>query len=377
MAASDDSQIRIGKDGTIIRNNQTSSSSTSRSYTPSGSSGRSAYTPASRSRESRRSSPLFEIVDRDSGEGSEFLFGILGAGIGIGIGTLVGGFFGTIIGAILGWILISEFVGKRIHVNIGKAKIIVILGSIIISILSTVIFNISSMFRSKTTTSQTAAVSTTAATVTTDILYMYEGASLEGSIIKSIKRGETVSVLGEVKDGWANIKHGSDSGYVPAASGGVRNIIIAGEQNERIQAASLVNGMFTFWPRLQAMRDEKPVKDIFIPQIIVSGSSVIIYFCSNTQGIYGYDLIDADWNIIWDTGVDGFYDKRYFSLQDLDNPSRIYEPIEANYTNNGMGKIWYLTFAGIQSTRFQLTGKQYSSDESPFIFEEIIITQPD
>ena len=315
---------------------------------------------------------IFTIVDRDSGDGSYFLFGILGAGVGISIGTIIGGFFSAIIGGILGWIIVSELIGKIIHVNIGKVFIIYIIGAILLAIAANVIVLVSSFFKSKTEVMQTAAVTTRTATVIADNLSMYEGTSLEGEAIKIIMRGDTVSVLGEVENDWANIKHGRDLGYVSS-----KYIIIAGDQSERIQAEVLINGTYTFWPRLQALRDGSPLKNIFIPQITVSDNSVIIYFCANSQGVYGPDLIVNDWDIIWDSGVDGFYNSEYFTLYDSEDPSQVYKPAQANSTNNGMGKIWSLTFNNLTSTRFKLTGKQYFTDQSDFIFDEIIMSEPD
>jgi len=315
---------------------------------------------------------IFTIVDRDSGDGSYFLFGILGAGVGISIGTLIGGFFGVIIGGVLGWIIVSEFVGKRVHVNLGKVFIIYIIGAVLLAIAANVIVLVSSFFKSKTEITQTAAVTARPATVIADNLSVYGGASSESDVIKIITRGDTVSVLGEVENGWANIKHGRDLGYVSS-----QYIIIAGDQSERIQAEVLINGTYTFWPRLQALRDGSLVKNIFIPQITVSDNSIVIYFCANSQGVYGPDLIVNDWDIIWDSGVDGFYNSEYFSLYDSEDPSQVYKPAQANSTNNGMGKIWSLTFNNLTSTRFKLTGKQYFTDQSNFIFDEIIMSEPD
>ena len=314
---------------------------------------------------------IFTIVDFDSGDGSELFFGIIGAAIGLGIGSLAGGIFGAIGGGIVGYILFSVFIGKRIHVNLGKIILVVIIASIAISVITTGVIYIMAFFKSHTSVTK-AAVITRTATVITDALNMYEEASSDSEVIKTIRRGDTVTVLGETENGWANIKHGSDSGYA-----GAEYLLITGERQPETRAASLINGTHTFWPRLQASRDSQLVNDIFIPQIIVTNNTIVIYTCSNKSGIYRHAASETNWDIDWDPGIDGFYNSRNFTLQDLDNPSRTLQPVQALSTDNGMGKIWSLTFNNPGSARLQLTGKQYSGDAQPFVFEEIIMGDAD
>jgi hypothetical protein len=61
---------------------------------------------------------------------------------------------------------------------------------------------------SKTTTST--------ATVTADSLNFREGPSTSDGIIKTLKKGDTITVTGNIQDGWAPVKHGSDTGWVSA-----------------------------------------------------------------------------------------------------------------------------------------------------------------
>jgi hypothetical protein len=66
-----------------------------------------------------------------------------------------------------------------------------------------------------------------------------------------------------------------------------------------------------------------------------------------------------------------------FTLQDLDNPSRFFTEVTAQETHNGMGRIWNVSYRRFNATRLRLSGKQYSGDAAPFVFEEIILGEPD
>jgi hypothetical protein len=66
---------------------------------------------------SNSGSPIFVIVDRDSGDGSEIIFGVIGAAIGLGVGSLIGGFIAIILGGAIGWGIGRE-IGKSVYVNL-------------------------------------------------------------------------------------------------------------------------------------------------------------------------------------------------------------------------------------------------------------------
>jgi len=61
--------------------------------------------------------PIFVIVDRDSGDGSSILLGIIGAAVGLGIGALIGGFIAIGLCGVIGWKAGSE-IGKGVYVNL-------------------------------------------------------------------------------------------------------------------------------------------------------------------------------------------------------------------------------------------------------------------
>jgi hypothetical protein len=58
--------------------------------------------------------------------------------------------------------------------------------------------------------------SQTTATVTSDALNLRAGPSTSDKIIKTLKKGDTLTVTGSIKNGWAPVKHGGDTGWVSA-----------------------------------------------------------------------------------------------------------------------------------------------------------------
>ena len=75
-------------------------------------------------------SPIFAIVDRDSGDGSSILFGIIGALIGLGVGGLIGGFIAVGLGGVIGWSIGHE-IGKSLYVNLLEVILAIACGVLI------------------------------------------------------------------------------------------------------------------------------------------------------------------------------------------------------------------------------------------------------
>jgi serine/threonine protein kinase len=59
-------------------------------------------------------------------------------------------------------------------------------------------------------------LTTQTATVTIDSLNMRSAPSTSGNIIKTLKKGDTLTLTGGTENGWAPVKHNGDSGYVSA-----------------------------------------------------------------------------------------------------------------------------------------------------------------
>jgi len=212
--------------------------------------------------------PIFAIVDRDSGLGSEILFGIIGASVGLSVGVMIGGFIGIILGLIIGWSFGSGVIGKSVYVNLLE----IIIGSIVgffaaffitwaggalfpgvspvvmqilfipFMIAATVLYLIarsrgikllfialialgigglitiiSPKFSSDTahtgTVTEQTAVEEATATVTSGVNFR-SGPSVNEAVIRQLQQGDTVILTGSVMGGWTQILHNGDTGWV-------------------------------------------------------------------------------------------------------------------------------------------------------------------
>jgi TolB-like protein len=134
------------------------------------------------------------------------------------------------------------------------------------------------------------------------------------------------------------------------------------------QPAGPQNGTYTYYPRLRAMKSGLAADNIFIAQITVTKDFMVIHYCRTATGPFkeGEDTYAPS----------GFYYPQNFILQDLNNPSRSYNPVDARNHSNGMGRILSTSFNRINSTRFKLTVGPYG-ENPPFVFEEIVLGEPD
>ena len=222
---------------------------------------------------SGRGTAIFAIVDRDSGEGSTTLFGIIMGAIGLSIGTMIGGIIAVGLGGIIGWVIGSGLIGKSIYVNLFQIILGIACGILIaflagwtgnglrpdsapviarilfipFMIAGTVLFLIArsngnkillfalivlsigggfalteppfpfSVTQSKSTAEQTddAASSETIATVLSGVNFR-SAPSISGDIIKILKEGDALIVTGDTESNWIPVKHENDYGYVSA-----------------------------------------------------------------------------------------------------------------------------------------------------------------
>ena len=164
---------------------------------------------------SNTGSPFFAIVDRDSGDGSSILLGIIGAAIGLGAGSLIGGFIGIIAGGILGWSVGSE-IGKSVYVNLRKIILIIVIGAVLIN---GVIF-IASKLPSKSNQAAAAQTAQTAQTAQAETRIVSADVNLraepsgDASIVKILKEGDTVTLTGSLSGGWTQVRHEEDTGWM-------------------------------------------------------------------------------------------------------------------------------------------------------------------
>jgi hypothetical protein len=228
---------------------------------------------ARRSSSSSSSSPIFAIVDRDSGDGSSILFGIIVAAIGLGVGGLIGGFIATGLGGVIGWSIGHE-IGKSLYVNLLAIILAIACGALIaflagwtgnglfpdlaptiarilfipfmiagaalfifaqsrgnrillitlttLSIGGVIVlteppfpFNLS---RNEAATADTAAAQTAAGGNATAIVNagvnFRTGPSTNNEIIRQLRQGDTVILTGETSGGWTQVSHNGDIGWV-------------------------------------------------------------------------------------------------------------------------------------------------------------------
>ena len=126
------------------------------------------------------------------------------------------------------------------------------------------------------------------------------------------------------------------------------------------------NGTYTFYPRLRAYAGAAPGQ-AYISHIVVRGEYMNIYITGAAQGSYqhpGHSLISIA------------AQRRNFILQDLNNPSKSYNPEQGEH-----GAGWFtdkdyrwIAFKGVTAKRFSLT---FNYDSLPIVWEEIILAMPD
>ena len=121
------------------------------------------------------------------------------------------------------------------------------------------------------------------------------------------------------------------------------------------------DGIYSFWPRLQATQAGRPV-DAYLDKVIVSGNFITIYRATvpigNGSTWFGHAYTFNNYlNLV--------------ALQDLDNPSRRpFIPISTGSEPPG----FFIVFENITGKRFSLTSTEHNP---PTIFREIIFGEPD
>lgn len=181
-----------------------------------------------RQRVARILSP-FAIVDSGSGEGSTIIFGALGALIGLAVGYIIGGkigslgtVFGCIIGGGAGWSLGSKLIGEHVHIYLGKLILYFILLPMLVGGGFVLYYKInpagfSSLFtrtpKAQTTETTQSANTNPTAEITKNANFR-KGPSTNDEVIRQLKKGDTVTLTGEVSNGWTQITHNGETGWV-------------------------------------------------------------------------------------------------------------------------------------------------------------------
>jgi len=224
-----------------------------------------------RSSSSNSGSPIFAIVDRDSGDGSSILFGIIGTAIGLGVGGLIGGFIAIGLGGVIGWSIGHE-IGKGVYVNLLAVILAIACGIFVaflagwtgnglfpnlaptiarilfipfmiagaalfifarsrgnrILLITLIALSIGgaialteppfpfSLSRNKAAAQNEQTAQVEIRTVSADVNFRAEPSG-EARIIKILKEGDTVTLTGSLSGGWTQVRHGGDVGWVSSS----------------------------------------------------------------------------------------------------------------------------------------------------------------
>jgi len=127
------------------------------------------------------------------------------------------------------------------------------------------------------------------------------------------------------------------------------------------------NGTYTLWPRPQAYDSGVAVKNVFLAQIVYTNEFTIMYFARSAQGTFT-DGIGGTSTYCWQ-------EWKTLQLQDLDNPTKFYTPVNADQNNNGGGGIYWISFKRLPVKRFKLVANSWNDLQT--FYEVIIPDQPD
>jgi len=127
------------------------------------------------------------------------------------------------------------------------------------------------------------------------------------------------------------------------------------------------NGTYTLWPRPQAYDSGVAVKNVFLAQMVYTDEYTVIYFANSAEGSFQ--------NGTGGTATYCWQEWRTLQLQDLDNPSRFYTPVNAEQSSNGGGTIWWISFRRLPVKRFKLVADSWGNLQT--FYEVIIPEQPD
>ena len=265
-----------------------------------------------------------------------------------------------------------------------KMGILIVIGGIILfNNFVGIIGSITNFIKRKPASEQTeTTVSTTFATVTANSLNLRAEPNTNGAVIKSLKRGDVVTVTGETINGWTPIEHQGAIGYV---SESYITIISTSDTSSQptqetssktplqSQASAPDNAPAsstpvmdevsvnieiltkTFNPRLQA-RQNGTARNLYIDRVMIESGKFYIFFTGAASGDGG----DIDYAPFWN-------DLNNIVLINKNNILQTWRPTDKgadeNFTQVTTG--FYLTFEGVTGERFVLKG------DNNYFFETI------
>jgi len=201
-----------------------------------------------------------------------------------------------------------------------------------------------------------------------------ETAKLQGSNNWTIAAGKTISALlsgngtggrfGADAAGGATPYGNTTVRGRPGGAGGTAGT--PGRQTVTKQAGP-PNGTYTLYPRPQAADSGVPVKTVFLAQMVYTDEYTVIYFADKAQGSFE--------NGIHGTSTYCWQEWKTLQLQDLDNPSKFYKPVNGEQSSNGGGAIWWISFKRLPVKRFKLVADSWQTLQT--FYEVIVPDEPD
>jgi len=131
--------------------------------------------------------------------------------------------------------------------------------------------------------------------------------------------------------------------------------------------AGPANGTYTLWPRPQAYDSGVAVRNVFLAQMVYTDEYTVIYFANSAQGTFA--------NGTGGTSTYCWQEWKTLQLQDLDNPTKFYTPVNAEQSNNGGGTIWWISFKRLPVKRFKLVADSWGNLQT--FYEVTIPDRPD
>jgi len=189
-----------------------------------------------------------------------------------------------------------------------------------------------------------------------------ETVKLQGSNNWTIAAGKTITALMDSKSGTGIASGGSAVAAKQASTG--RTAVVK-------QATPAMpgppNGTYTLYPRPQAQDSGVPVKNVFLAQMVYTEEYTVIYFADKAEGSFE--------NGIHGTSTYCWQEWKTLQLQDLDNPSKFYTPVNGQQSSNGGGAIWTISFKRLPVKRFKLVANSWDTLQT--FYEVVVPDQPD
>jgi hypothetical protein len=135
--------------------------------------------------------------------------------------------------------------------------------------------------------------------------------------------------------------------------------------SSKTAAASVPDGTYTYAPRLQEMQGGVNKRG-YLNRVVVRSGFIAFYLVDRPAG-NGDRPGDGEF-----LGRNYGRDESKIILQNLDNPAQTWVPAKIDRDDESGGI--YLTFEGVQGSRFSLTDNNFNP---PYVFEKITIGRPD